>query len=93
VYVLSVLQLPLDTLVFMLNRFTADDFSNEGIPAGGVQFSPWVLAKSNRTSIQLHMPASVSAPCAVAAGSKPYPAFQAHCSASQLGSVALLACS
>lgn len=27
-------QLPLDTLVFMLNRFTADDFSKEGIPAG-----------------------------------------------------------
>jgi hypothetical protein len=33
--VLLLLQLPLDTLVFMLNRFTADDFSKEGIPAGG----------------------------------------------------------
>lgn len=31
---LCLLQLPLDTLVFMLNRFTADDFSKEGIPAG-----------------------------------------------------------
>jgi hypothetical protein len=39
VYVLSVLQLPLDTLVFMLNRFTADDFSKEGIPAGGESVS------------------------------------------------------
>lgn len=30
--VLSVLQLPLGTLVYMLNRFQPDDFSREGIP-------------------------------------------------------------
>jgi hypothetical protein len=34
-YLCVYMQLPLDTLVFMLNRFTADDFSKEGIPAGG----------------------------------------------------------
>lgn len=34
-YLCVYVQLPLDTLVFMLNRFTADDFSKEGIPAGG----------------------------------------------------------
>jgi hypothetical protein len=44
VSVLSVLQLPLDTLLCMLNRFTADDCSKEGIPAGGVLFVSWVSA-------------------------------------------------
>jgi hypothetical protein len=54
--VLSVLQLPLDTLVFMLNRFTADDFSKEGIPAGGVQFLAWGCSRQ-----QLHHQPAVHA--------------------------------
>jgi hypothetical protein len=36
----------------------------------GSQFQPWVVANSSRTSIQLHMPTSVSAPCAVAVDTK-----------------------